>query len=64
MKEVREDIKPLIIKMCEELIEKGTSNVKKQFRELESSIVIFDQRLNERIDSEIQETAKLFEKQL
>ena len=62
MKEVREDVKPLIIKMVDDLCRQALDPMKRSLRKQEADVVVIKNELNERIDREIKETIHLFEK--
>ena len=57
LKDIKDEIKPLISKMCEDLFTKSTEPIKRNVRDIETNIIIMDKRLNVRMDDEIRQTA-------
>jgi len=49
-KDIKDEIKPIIAKMCEDHFYKASEPMKRNVREIESNIVIMDKRLNSRMD--------------
>lgn len=60
LRESREQIKPLISQICDQLIEKANDPIKRAMRKAESDAIITEKRLNNRIDTEIKETVTEF----
>ena len=56
-KDIKDEIKPIIAKMCEDLFAKATEPIKRNVRDIETNIIIMDKRLNARMDEEIKQTA-------
>ena len=53
-KDIRDDIRPLILKLCDEMFSKATEPMKRNIREIESNAVVVDKRLNRKIEEETQ----------
>ena len=56
VKEIREEIKPLIAQIADFQIEKANQVIKVQIRKIENEMTIEDQRLHDKIDREIKTT--------
>lgn len=56
-KDIKDEIKPIIAKMSEDLFAKATEPIKRNVRDIETNIIIMDKRLNARMDEEIKQTA-------
>ncbi len=63
-KDIKDEIKPIISKMCEDLFVKSTEPLKRNVRDIETNIVIMDKKLNMRMDDEIRQTALQFGTQM
>lgn len=56
VKEIRDEIKPLIAQIADFQIEKANQVIKVQIRKIENEMTIEDQRLHDKIDREIKAT--------
>ena len=59
-KDIRDDIRPLILKLCDEMLSKVTEPMKRNIREIESNAVVVDKRLNRKIEEETQNVIRNF----
>lgn len=59
-KDIRDDIRPLILKLCDEMFSKATEPMKRNIREIESNAVVVDKRLNRKIEEETQNLIRNF----
>ena len=59
IKDIREEIKPLIAQIADFQIEKANQILKSQIRKIENDFQMEDQRIHERIEREIKATKEL-----
>ncbi len=52
-KDIREDIRPMVIKICDDLFLKATEPMKRNIRDIDANIIILDKRINKRMDDEL-----------
>jgi hypothetical protein len=64
VKEIREEIKPLIAQIADFQIEKANSILKTQIRKIENDSNMEDSRIHEKIDREIKATQELAKREL
>ena len=52
-KDIREDIRPMVIKIWDDLFLKATEPMKRNIRDIDANIIILDKRINKRMDDEL-----------
>ena len=64
IKEIRDEVRPLISQIADFQIEKAVQMIKVQIRKVETERVVEDQRLNDKIDREVKQAEQKAEDEL